>query len=99
MVYRDIVKFGTVIRRRAGTGRVCSHDLSKSKGSMTITKRGVSTLLVFVIPLVAFAPLAGSAGPLLGSAHRLALPNASTVTNTGPTMRNRSTAPTHRDHH
>ena len=37
---------------------------------MTNTKPGVSSLLALLIPLVAFAPLAGSAGPMFGSAHK-----------------------------
>jgi hypothetical protein len=37
---------------------------------MIIIKRELSSLFAVLIPLVAFAPLAGSAGPILGSAQR-----------------------------
>jgi hypothetical protein len=51
---------------------------------MTITKRGVSALLALLIPLVAFAPLAGSAGPILRLAQSFAVLSASTVTQYRP---------------
>lgn len=71
--------------RRRGRTQVLLHG-----HAMVIVKRGVSTLLAFLIPLAAFAPLSGSAGPLLGSAQRAAVPGSSTVTGAGRTTTKRA---------
>ena len=68
----------------------CTPRFLVGDASMSVTKRGVSALLALLIPLVAFAPLAGSAGPILGLAQSFAVPSAPKVTNTGRPKLNRA---------
>jgi hypothetical protein len=62
----------------------CRPRFLAENASVTIPGRGLSALLALLIPLVAFAPLAGSAGPVLGLAKSFAVsaPTATSLRST-----------------